>query len=432
MYRELRLRARILSVRRELTLGLGQGLPRPQDRRLLHRGLPRLPDHQGRGGDARRSARSLQASGIPVENSKGEWGPGQEEINVRYADALTMADRHVGHEECDARKSRICQGKAITFMAKWDYGLAGSSSHIHMSLGARRARTAFLDPKARTRHVAADAATSSPAAHLRHATSPISSRPTSIPTSASRRAPSRRPRRSGAATTAPPASASAATARRASGSSAASAAPTSIPISPIAGADRRRAQGDRGKTRSSRPAITGDAYLGKKLREVPKTLRGAIDALRKSKMLRDALGEQVVDPLRPHRRVGAVRIRPPGDRLGVEARLRAVVRRCGRAIRQVNGMTETVKIISPVDGWVYAERPVASAAEIEAAVVTRRSGAGGPGRGHGCRAGEVPGAFPRCAARQERRDRPGTGLADGPAGALRRRKSAASRSGRAT
>ncbi len=40
--------------------------------------------------------------------------------------------------------------------------------------------------------------------------------------------------------------------------------------------------------------FTGDAYLGKKLREVPKTLRGAIDGLRKSKMLKDALGEQVV------------------------------------------------------------------------------------------------------------------------------------------
>ena len=41
----------------------------------------------------------LQGAGIPVENSKGEWGPGQEEINVRYADALTMADRHVDPEE---------------------------------------------------------------------------------------------------------------------------------------------------------------------------------------------------------------------------------------------------------------------------------------------------------------------------------------------
>ena len=40
--------------------------------------------------------------------------------------------------------------------------------------------------------------------------------------------------------------------------------------------------------------FTGDAYIGKKLREVPKTLRDAIEALRKSKMLKDALGEKVV------------------------------------------------------------------------------------------------------------------------------------------
>ena len=36
----------------------------------------------------------LEGAEIPVENSKGEWGPGQEEINVRYTDALQMADRH--------------------------------------------------------------------------------------------------------------------------------------------------------------------------------------------------------------------------------------------------------------------------------------------------------------------------------------------------
>ena len=41
--------------------------------------------------------------------------------------------------------------------------------------------------------------------------------------------------------------------------------------------------------------FTGDAYLGKRLREIPKTLRGAIEALRKSTMLRDAFGEQVVN-----------------------------------------------------------------------------------------------------------------------------------------
>ena len=75
----------------------------------------------------------LQKAGIPVENSKGEWGPGQEELNVRYAEALTMADRHVIMKN-GMKEIAHAQGKAITFMAKWRYDLAGSSSHIHMSL----------------------------------------------------------------------------------------------------------------------------------------------------------------------------------------------------------------------------------------------------------------------------------------------------------
>ena len=87
--------------------------------------------------------RQLQASGIPVENSKGEWGPGQEEINVRYADALTMADRHVILKNA-IKEIAHAQGKAVTFMAKWDYALAGSSGHIHVSL-ARDGKNVFLD-----------------------------------------------------------------------------------------------------------------------------------------------------------------------------------------------------------------------------------------------------------------------------------------------
>ncbi len=81
----------------------------------------------------------LQASGIPVENSKGEWGPGQEEINIRYADAMTMADHHVIIKHACKEIAQL-QGKAITFMAKWRYDAAGSSSHIHNSL--------FFDAKA--------------------------------------------------------------------------------------------------------------------------------------------------------------------------------------------------------------------------------------------------------------------------------------------
>jgi glutamine synthetase len=75
----------------------------------------------------------LHAAGIPVENSKGEWGPGQEEINVRYAEALEMADRHaIVKNGC--KEIAYGLGRAITFMAKWDYGMAGSSCHVHQSL----------------------------------------------------------------------------------------------------------------------------------------------------------------------------------------------------------------------------------------------------------------------------------------------------------
>ena len=43
------------------------------------------------------------------------------------------------------------------------------------------------------------------------------------------------------------------------------------------------------------PAFTGDAYVGKKLREVHKTLRDATAALKKSKMLAEAFGQGVID-----------------------------------------------------------------------------------------------------------------------------------------
>jgi glutamine synthetase len=43
------------------------------------------------------------------------------------------------------------------------------------------------------------------------------------------------------------------------------------------------------------PEFSGDAYSGKKLREVHKTLRDATAALRKSKMLLEAMGPKVID-----------------------------------------------------------------------------------------------------------------------------------------
>jgi len=81
-------------------------------------------------GDIRRH---LERSGIPVESSKGEWGPGQQEIGLRYAELLEMADRHTIYKHA-AKEIAWQHGKSVTFMAKWDERYAGSSCHIHASL----------------------------------------------------------------------------------------------------------------------------------------------------------------------------------------------------------------------------------------------------------------------------------------------------------
>ena len=86
----------------------------------------------------------LAAAGIPVENSKGEWGPGQEEINVKYAEALEMADRHAIIKN-GAKEIAYGVGKAVSFMAKWDYGMAGNSSHIHQSLWTLDEKPLFVE-----------------------------------------------------------------------------------------------------------------------------------------------------------------------------------------------------------------------------------------------------------------------------------------------
>ncbi len=77
--------------------------------------------------------RHLKNSGIPVENSKGEWGLGQHELNVRYALTLEMADRHVVFKQC-LKELADQLGVSVTFMAKFHEDRAGSSCHIHVSL----------------------------------------------------------------------------------------------------------------------------------------------------------------------------------------------------------------------------------------------------------------------------------------------------------
>jgi glutamine synthetase len=75
----------------------------------------------------------MHGAGIPVETSKGEAWPGQQEINFRYTDALAMADNHAIYKN-GAKEIAFQNGCSITFMAKPDHTWIGSSCHIHSSL----------------------------------------------------------------------------------------------------------------------------------------------------------------------------------------------------------------------------------------------------------------------------------------------------------
>lgn len=76
---------------------------------------------------------ALDDSGLDVEMSQGEWGLGQWEINLTYADALDMCDRHTIFKL--AVKDVAAQaGMSATFMPKPNAGEVGSSCHVHLSL----------------------------------------------------------------------------------------------------------------------------------------------------------------------------------------------------------------------------------------------------------------------------------------------------------
>jgi glutamine synthetase len=81
----------------------------------------------------RRSVRMLEDLGISVEFSHHEAGPGQNEIDLRYADALTTADNIMTFRTV-IKEVAIEQGVYATFMPKPLSGEPGSGMHTHMSL----------------------------------------------------------------------------------------------------------------------------------------------------------------------------------------------------------------------------------------------------------------------------------------------------------
>ncbi|MEM7070179.1 MAG: glutamine synthetase family protein [Pseudomonadota bacterium] len=86
----------------------------------------------------------LVKAGIPVENSKGEAEAGQEELNIRYAEAILCADHHTIAKHA-TKEIALQKGHAASFLPKWSHDRVGSSSHIHQSLWTKDAESAFFD-----------------------------------------------------------------------------------------------------------------------------------------------------------------------------------------------------------------------------------------------------------------------------------------------
>jgi glutamine synthetase len=93
--------------------------------------------------------RGMQGAGIPVEFSKGEAWYGQHELNFRYADAVTSADRHTIYKN-GVKEIAFLNGVSATFMAKPSEKDIGSSCHIHSSLVAQSGQSAFVDGREET------------------------------------------------------------------------------------------------------------------------------------------------------------------------------------------------------------------------------------------------------------------------------------------
>ena len=95
-------------------------------------------------GVIRAMRNGVYGAGITVECSKGEASAGQEELNIKYDKALTTADQHsIVKNAC--KEIAWQHGKAVTFMAKWHNDAAGSSSHVHQSLWSADGKPLFLD-----------------------------------------------------------------------------------------------------------------------------------------------------------------------------------------------------------------------------------------------------------------------------------------------
>ena len=87
---------------------------------------------------------ALEKLGIPVEYSHHEGGPSQHEIDLRYADALTMADSVMTYKLA-VKEIAIEHGVHASFMPKPLEGAPGNGMHVHQSLFDKQGNNLFFD-----------------------------------------------------------------------------------------------------------------------------------------------------------------------------------------------------------------------------------------------------------------------------------------------
>jgi glutamine synthetase len=103
--------------------------PKPVDRAGYFDNVPRGTAHNFR----RQAITTLESMGISVEFSHHEAGPGQNEIDLRYADALTTADNIMTFRAA-VKEIALEQGVFASFMPKPLDNAPGSGMHTHFSL----------------------------------------------------------------------------------------------------------------------------------------------------------------------------------------------------------------------------------------------------------------------------------------------------------
>jgi glutamine synthetase len=234
---------------------------------------------------------ALFAAGVPVENTKGEAWAGQHEINVKYADALMAADIHVITKQA-VKEVALAHGNAITFMAKYADAPAGSSCHIHQSLWEGD-KPAFLDNEAPygmsalMRSYIAGLLTYSDDVTYFLAPNINSYKRFVAGTFAPTKVIWSRDNRTGGLRLVGEETKGIRIENRIGGAD----------LNPYLAFAAQIAAGLAGvdKGLELEAEFKGDAYAAKRVREVPSTLRDATRALKRSKMLRAAFGDDVVD-----------------------------------------------------------------------------------------------------------------------------------------